>query len=49
MLLEQEVKGFRPLYVCKTLKLRFKPRADFPAALGGYPSDIDTETTSDKE
>ena len=45
----KKYKGFRPSYVCKKLKLRFKPRADFPAALGGYPSDSDAETTSDEE
>jgi len=45
----KKYKGFRPLYVCRTLKLRFKQRADFPAALGGYPSDSDAETTSDEE
>ena len=42
-------KGFRPLYICQKLKRRFKPRADFPAALGGYPSDSDAATTSDEE
>ena len=45
----KKYKGFHPLYVCKKLKLRFKQRADFPAALGGYPSDSNAETTSDEE
>ena len=45
----KKYKGFCPSYVCKMLKLRFKPHADFPAALGGYPSDSDAETSSDEE
>jgi len=35
----KKYKDFRPHYVCKKFKLHFKPRADFPAALGvGMPA-----------